>query len=150
MKKNKLVFLLIVALVLCTTVVAVLHLTTRESVPSNSLRIECSNTTADISLENLELIAVQGTVKNAKGDVREINAQGLLLSSFLSDAGISSFSKVTAVADDEYSASVSAEEVLAPCQVYLIRQEDGRMQLIVFGDTNSKRNVSNVVRLVVL
>ena len=42
---------------------------------------------------------------------------------------------------------VTAEDVNAPDRVYLIRQEENGMQLIVFGDDNSKRNFSDVERL---
>ena len=64
----------------------------------------------------------------------------------LSQTGITDYQKVLVVADDAYSAEVTAEEIAAPGQVYLMRQEDG-IRLVVFGDSNSKRNVTNVVRL---
>ena len=57
--------------------------------------------------------------------------------------------QVTVTADDEYSAVVTAEELAAPDKVYLIAQEEDGVQLVVFGDSNSKRNVSNVVRVTV-
>ena len=50
-------------------------------------------------------------------------------------------------ADDAYNAVVTAEEIAEPDRVYLIQQDEGGLRLIVFGDSNSKRSVSNVASL---
>ena len=156
MKKISPVQVMILILVLVTAVVAVFHLTTRTAVPKGMLRIEYADGQAgEVSLEylersrGLELIPVQGTIVNGKGEARTIDAQGILLSDVLREAGVTEYSVVTVTADDAYNAQVAAEEIVAPDKVYLIRQEEGGMQLIVFGDENSKRNVSNAVCLTV-
>lgn len=139
---------IIPVLVLITAAAAVFHLTTRAAVPEGALRVEFdAGQWKELSLEKLKPDSVQGTVVNGKGEERVINAQGILLSDVLREAGITEFSAVTVIADDEYSARVMAEEIAAPGKVYLIQQKEGGMQLIVFGDENSKRNVTNVVRL---
>ena len=144
MKKTDPAKMIVAALVLITAIAAVFHLTTRTAVPENVLRIEHGGQAAELSLERLTLTPVRGTVVNGKGEERTVNAQGILLSEVLRGAGVTEFSEVTVTADDEYSARVTAEEIAAPDRVYLIRQEKGGMQLIVFGDMNSKRNVSDV------
>ena len=44
---------------------------------------------------------------------------------------------------------VSKEEVDEDGKVYLLKEDDGSLRLVVFGDENSKRSVSNVVKMVV-
>lgn len=147
MKKAEPIKMIVIAMVLITAIVAVFYLTGRTAVPGGALRIESGSRTLELPLEQLDLTAVQGAVINGRGEERAVDAQGVLLSQVLRDAGITEFSEVTVTADDEYSARVSAEEVAEADRVYLVRQDGGGMQLIVFGDTNSKRNVSDVVRL---
>ena len=53
--------------------------------------------------------------------------------------------KVTA--QDEFSAEISGEELLEKDKVYLISEDDGTVALVVFGDSNAKRNVKNVARI---
>lgn len=150
MKKISPVKAMILILILVTAAVAVFYLTTRTAVPEGALRVEFADGQAkELSLEKLKLVPVQGTVVNGKGEERTIGAQGILLSDILREVGVTDFSTVTVTADDEYSAQVTAEEIAADGKVYLIRQEEGGMQLIVFGDENSKRKVSDVVRLLV-
>lgn len=149
MKKNRLTIAIIAALVVITAIIAAVHLSTRTAPPGGILRIEAGGQATDLALSKLELTPVQGTVVNGKGEKRTINAQGVPLSGVLSQAGITTYTKVAAVADDEYSATVTAEEIAEPDRVFLLIDEEERPQLLVFGDSNSKRNVSNVIRLVV-
>lgn len=150
MKKISPVQAMILILVLVTTAAAAFHLTTRTAVPEGVLRVEFAGGQAEeLSLEKLKLVSVQGTVVNGKGEQRAVDARGILLSEVLRAAGVTGFSTVTVIADDAYSAQVMAEEIAEPGKVYLIRQEEGGMQLIVFGDENSKRKVANAVRLLV-
>ena len=149
MKKTDPVKMIVIAMVLITALVAIFYLTTRKSIPENTLCIEHGDQAVELSLEQLKLIQVQGTVVNGKGEERTVDAQGILLSEVLREAGITDFSEVTVTADDEYSAVVTVEEIVASDRVYLIQQEKGGMQLTVFGDSNSKRNVSDIARLLV-
>lgn len=149
MKKNKLPVAIITALFVLTAVIAVVHLSTRTAPPGGTLRIEIGNQVTDLDLNKLELTPVQGTVVNGKGDEKTIDAQGELLSSVLEKAGITDYTQVGVVADDEYSVTVTAGEIAEADCVYLLMEDGERPQLLVFGDPNSKRNVSNVIRLVV-
>ena len=104
-----------------------------------------------ISLETLSLTEVRGTILNGKGEEKEVLAQGVSIPDVLKAAGIDSarIQAVRAVADDEFSAEFSAEETNEPGRIFLAGDEDGSMKLIVFGDSDSKRNVRNVVKLIV-
>ena len=147
MKKAEPVKIAIIALVLLTAIVAIFYLTTCPTASEGTLRIENGSQVVELLLERLEFVPVHGTTVNGKGEERTIDAQGVLLSEILREAGISGFAEVTVTAIDAYNAVVTAEEVAEPDRVYLIRQDEGGLRLIVFGDNNSKRSVSDVVSL---
>ena len=133
--------------VFITAVVAIFYLATRTAVPKGTLLVEYGGRAQELPLDRLELAAVQGTVVNGRGEERTVDAQSILLAQILRETGIMEFSEVTVTAGDEYSARVLAKEIAEPEKVYLIRQDEGGMQLIVLGNGNSKRHVSNVARL---
>lgn len=147
MKKAEPVKIAIIVLVLITAVVAIIHLTTRPTAPEGTLRIENGGQVMELPLERLTFVPVHGTTVNGKGEERTVDAQGVLLSEVLRETGIEEFSEVTVTADDAYNAVVTAEEIAAPDRVYLIQQDEGGLRLIVFGDSNSKRSVSDVASL---
>ena len=147
MKKVEPVKILIIVLVLITTVVAIFYLTTRPAAQEGILRIENGGQVIEVPLERLTFASVHGTTVNGKGEVRTIDAQGILLDQILREAGISEFTEVTVTADDAYNAVVTAEEIAETDRVYLIQQDEGGLRLIVFGDSNSKRSVSDVASL---
>lgn len=146
MKNRRMIFLM-GTLFLLTAALAAIHLTTRDTVPEGTLKIETPTQTVRLALSALELSPVKGTVVNGKGEEKAVDAQGILLSALLEQAEISAYQEVTAQAGDAYSASVTAEEIAAPEKVYLIAQEGGGAQMVVFGDANSKRRVSDVICL---
>ncbi len=147
--KNKRMLILVAVLLLLTATLAIAHLTTRASVPEGTVLVEHGGDTTELTLAQMEAVPVRGTVVNGKGESRTVDAQGISLASVLEQMGIAAFQEVTVIADDEYSAVVTTEEVARPNVAYLIFQEEGGVQLVVFGDANSRRNVSNVVRMVV-
>ena len=147
MKKVEPIKIAIIVLVLITTVVAVIYLTTRPATQEGILRIENGGQVIELPLKRLTFASVHGTTVNGKGEERTIDAQGVLLDQVLREAGISEFAEVTVTADDAYNAIVTAEEIAEPDRVYLIRQDEGGLRLIVFGDRNSKRSVSDVASL---
>lgn len=147
MKKVEPVKIAIIVLVLITAIVAIFYLTTRPTASKGTLRIETGGRVIELPLERLKFSPVRGTVVNGKGEERAIDAQGVLLSEVLREAGISEFAEITVTADDAYNAMVTAEEIAASDRVYLIQQDEGGLRLVVFGDSNSKRSVSDVVSL---
>ena len=145
--KKKAAFLLVAAVLLLTAVLAVVHLTTREQVETGRLVVSYQNKQQEVVFAQLPLQQIQGTISNAKGQTFSVDAKGLSAEAFLAELNISSFSTLTVVADDEYRAEVSAAEIEAENVVAFITQEDGGVQMVVFTDSNSKRNVTNVVRV---
>lgn len=147
MRKKDLKAFVLAAILLVTAAAAVIHLTTRATVPEGHLQLICGETEREITLSDLDLRPVQGTISNAKGDQRTIEAQGIPVAETLTLAGTEDFSRITVTGDDAYSAELTAEEAEDTENTCFIIQEDNGVQLIVFSDTNSKRNVSNVVRV---
>lgn len=148
MKKDKLVKLFILVLVIFTAAAAAVHFATRTQVPEGSVLVKWDSGETLVDLVQLDLTEVRGTVRNGKGEDLAVDGNGLPLSEILKQAGVTEYAQVTAAADDSYSAVVTVEEVAQPDKVYLIAQEDGP-RLVVFGDENSKRNVSGVAVLTV-
>lgn len=144
---NKKVKIFLGAVLLLTAGIAMLHLTTRDTIPAGQLQIVCDGKESSVALSDLKLVSVQGTISNAKGEKRTIDAQGVPVRDVASAANAGDYSKITVVADDEYRAELTADEIASEGNAYFILQEAGGIQLIVFSDNNSKRNVSNVVRV---
>ena len=150
MKNNRFTMLLIAVLVIVAALAATLHLSTRVTADEGCILVEIQGNTTNISLSDLPYHAVQGSLVNGKGETREINAQGISLSALLDKAGVTEYTAVSVVADDSYSVDVAAEEVAESGKVFLVIAENELPELVVFGDSNSKRNVSGVVRLVIV
>ena len=148
-KKSKGTIIIIAVLLLVTAGAALLHLTSRTEVPEGVLLVEKDGIKIKIETSVLTTKPVVGTIVNGKGEEIAIDSPGILLSQLLADAGIAVGEQIVVVADDEYSAVVTAAELNEPDRVFLLVQEGKRPQLVVFGDPNSKRNVSGVIRLVV-
>lgn len=148
MKKRSIALTAIILLAALTAFAAVWHLTTRTAVDEGDLLVTYGSHSTALKLDGLSFTHVEGEVVNGKGEVKEIDAQGISLADALSGAGVSPdpVSKVTVIAADEYRAELSGDEVRESDVAWLIQQSDG-VQMIVFGDPNSKRNVTHVVRL---
>ena len=147
-KKIKISFLILLGFAI---LVGILHVSRWEEVPSQRLVVEWEGMKKEISFSDLSLIQVCGVQKTAKGEEREIDAQGCLLKTAL-EAAVGApidAEKVTVFAGDGFSAEVTAEEWEQPEQVYLILREDETIQLLVLGDSDSKRNVKDVERLLI-
>lgn len=145
-EKSKLTKILAAALVLVTVIAAAVHLTTRTQVPELSVLIEGAGVSKTVSITELKLEQVTGQAKTQKGTFLEIDAPGIPLKDLLTGAGFD-LDQAQVIADDGYSATVTGEEIAAEGKVYLLRQEDDTLRLIVFGDENSKRNVNKVAQI---
>ena len=147
MKKSKVVFLILLLVVL-TGVLAAVHLITRDKVGEHEVQLTYQDKIYSIEYKKLDLEQVTGTRVNGKGEEKKVEASGILLRKLLEEKNIEEYSQVTVVSDDSYSAKIDAEEIKEEEKAYLLLQEE-ELRLVVFGDENSKRSVSNVKQIVV-
>jgi len=147
MKKYKIWFLFLLLLVF-TCAAAWFHLSTRQTVPEGALQIFYDGQTITVDPHTLPLKKLSGTRVNGIGETIPVEGEGLFLLDLLNHQAISSFSRVTVASADEYRAELSAEEVSEAGKACLLFQDE-ELRLIVFGDPNSKRSVSRVVRITV-
>ena len=109
--------------------------------------VSCGDEKEYVDLKSLDTVPVQGTVVNGKGEESEIDMQGASLADVIEKAGFDpdNAAAVKVTADDEFSAEFTGGEVNEAGKAYLVCEDDGSMRLVVFGDSNAKRNVRNVV-----
>ena len=148
MKKHK-VKIFAIVLVIFTMIAALVHLNTREAVAEGTLLISANGDTITVDISKFDYEQVTGTRVNGKGEERTVDAPGIALKNVLAREKIQDYTKVTVVSDDSYSAEITAEEVADGSKAFLIVEEENELRLVVFGDTNSKRSVSNVAQIIV-
>jgi len=148
MKKNsKIVIAVIAVLIALTAALAIVHSATRTKVPDGALLVSCGGENKYVDLNLLDTVPVQGSIVNGKGEKSDIDTQGVPLEDVIKNAGFdpSGAAAVRVTADDEFSAELSGDELNEEGKAYLVGENDGSMRLVVFGDSNAKRNVRNVV-----
>lgn len=146
-KSSKIIIAVIAALIALTAVLAIVHSATRTEVPDGALLVSCGGEKKYVDLNSLNAVPVQGSVVNGKGEKSDIDTQGVPLEDVIKGAGFdpSGAAAVKVTADDEFSAELSGDELNEAGKAYLVSEDDGSMRLVVFGDSNAKRNVRNVV-----
>lgn len=144
--KNRKIYLIALVLVVLVSVLAVVHLSGREQVAENTVQLTADGKTYEISLSDLNCEPVSGVRVNGKGEEIPVEGQGIALSLLLEQYNVDDYRTVTVISDDSYSTEVAVEETENAC--FLL--EEGQLRLIVFGDSNSKRSVSNVKQIVVI
>lgn len=120
---------------LVTAILALVHLTTRTPEVEGSILVNGEA----VDIASLDLEQVTGTIVNGKGEEKQIDAQGINIAKLFDG----DYESITITASDEYSAVVNADET---DNAYLIL-DDENPGLVVFGDSNSKRCVRDVVRI---
>ena len=148
MKKHK-VIILAAVLVVLTVVAAMVHLNTRKVVAEGTLNVVSGANEINLDISKFEYEQVTGVRMNGKGEEIPVDAMGVSIKHVLAQAKLTDYETVAIVSDDSYCAEISAEEVEDGSKAFLIVDEEGKLRLVVFGDTNSKRSVSNVVQVVV-
>lgn len=124
--------IIISALAALTAVFAILHLNGRAADEKDTVLINGER----VSISELAVSEVKGEIVNGKGGKSEICAEGISLSEFFD-------CDLTVKAVDSYTAGISKDEL---DKAYLIKDGD-MIRLVVFGDTDSKRNVKNVAEV---
>ncbi len=148
MKKNRLMIFAFV-LVAVTAIAAIIHLNTRDEVAEGQIKIINGDKEITVNLNDLEYEQLSGIRVNGKGEEIPVEGKGILMRDLLKSIGAEDYKKVQIVADDSYIAEVNVEEVLEDGKVCLFLQEEGGLRLVVFGDENSKRSVSDVVQIII-
>ena len=145
--------ILVIALLLAATaILAVVHLVNQEAVAC--MVIESGEGKINVSFQDLTKETFSGELTDGKGDVTKSTYTGILLKTLLEQKGIdlSGLTGITLRSADNYSVELTAEELLRSDRIYLAVTADGEtipgidpgtpgVQLIVFGDPNSRRRV---------
>lgn len=146
-KSSKIIIAVIAALIALTAVLAVIHSAARTEVPDGALLVSCGGEKKYVDINSLDAVPVQGSVVNGKGEKSDIDTLGVPLAVVIKNAGFdpSGAAAVRVTADDEFSVELSGDELNEEGKAYLVGENDGSVRLVVFGDSNAKRNVRNVV-----
>ena len=146
-KSSKIIIAVIAALIALTAVLSVIHSAARTEVPDGALLVSCGGEKKYVDINSLDAVPVQGSVVNGKGEKSDIDTQGVPLADVIKNAGFdpSGAAAVKVTADDEFSVELSGDELNEEGKAYLVGENDGSVRLVVFGDSNAKRNVRNVV-----
>lgn len=150
--KKRWIIIGIAVLLAATCVVAALHLAGQEDV--ECMVILQGEEKISVCFEDLGQDAFSGELINGKGDVTKHEYTGILLRTLLQKKGIDleTLTGITVTSADNFSAEFTPEEILAGDRVYIAVTADGEkiegidpgtdgLQVIVFGDPNSRRCV---------
>ncbi len=144
MKKIRPAAVILAAALLVAAAAAAVHIASRPETEEGALLVVSGGSEQQIVLSDLPLQHVQGTLTDGKGEKKDIEGQGIPAEELLEQAGVSRYSRMKVTASDEYSAEVTAEEAADTGRVFFLLQEDSSVRLVVFGDENSRRSVSDV------
>ena len=149
---RKLIIIGAVLLLVVTGIVAAVHLANQDEIGCMMILEEDRQIT--VSFEDLDQGVFSGELVNGKGEVSSHRYTGILLRELLDKKGInlSQLSGITVTSADNYSVEFSADEILQEDKVYAAITADGTkiegidpgsygVQIIVFGDANSRRCV---------
>lgn len=148
---KKLVVAIIVILVAVVCVLGFLARNGSEEKEGLTIRSDANEMTA--AWDEIEREPFEGDIVNGKGQTFHNEYEGVELKALLAENGIelADGTVITATSEDNYSAELTADEVNENGKVYVALTENGEMiegieggqgaQLIVFGDSNSKRAV---------
>lgn len=150
MKTSKTMKILMLALLLVTIIVAGAYLALRAQVPEDAIVLEYGSTTHIVDLQGIKMTEIHGERVNGKGETKPVDGMGFHLQDLVAWTLGKDFTcnTVTITASDGVSAEITADELNEEGKVVLLwNEEDGRLQLIVFGDSDSKRSVKQVERI---
>ena len=141
MKKDKKIILIVIIVLLVVLAGSVWwYLGSRSETPENAITLVKNGKEELVDISKLSLTSFSGTTVNGKGEEKNVSGEGIKLADVIST---SDFTEVSVIADDAYSATVKKEDM----DNAWLQIEEGTARLIVLGDSDSKRNVKNVVRI---
>ena len=133
-------------LLVLTAILSVFYLRSRNNVKPGSILVQSKDKSVTIQLSDMDMKHVNGTITNKKGETKEFDSEGILLTDIPSLLPADDYTKITVISDDEYKAELDRNELGGSVEAWLI-QNDESVRLVVFGDKDSKRDVKNVVRV---
>ena len=107
--KNTKLYIAAALLLAVTLIAAVIHLTGRTKTAEGDIQLTAGGKTYQITVSELDYEQITGVRLNGKGEEIHVDAPGITLKDLLSKYDIISFTSVTVISDDSYSASVTAE-----------------------------------------
>ena len=150
MNTSKTMKIAMITLLAVTVIAAGIYLAQRAQVPEDAIVLEYGSTTYIVDLQGIKMTEIHGERLNGKGEVKPVDGMGFHLQDLVAWTLGPDFTcdTVTVTASDGVSAEIAADELTeADKAVLLLNEEDGSLQLIIFGDRNSKRSVKNVERI---
>lgn len=143
---------ILLALLLVTAIVSVVHLNNQETV--SCMLIKYSGKEIPVDFEDLNKQSFSGELVDGKGKETSHTYSGVLLKNLLEAKGVDlpSVSSLKVISADNYSVEFSREEVMADARLFAATAADGKViegidpgkdgvQIIIFGDENSRRCV---------
>lgn len=146
MKSKKRIVYILLFCIACVSFFAVLHFKTRDVVANGTIAIIANGQTMPSEVSKLQLTKVTGRVTKGNNHIENISGDGILLSDVIASVGVSDYEAIRVISRDEYSATLTADEIKDSDVAYILLDE-GKYRLYVFGDKNSKRNVADVVEI---
>ena len=143
--KKRIIFIISILLAV-TAIIASVYAFSRPKIESGSILLTTPSGDITINFSELTLSKVEGETVNKKGETKKISTTGFPVSDIPSLAGITEYSELSVFSDDEYHADILKDELAKSDRAWLVREDDS-IRLVVFGDSDSKRNVKNVVRI---
>ena len=144
-RKRLIIFFLV--LMVAALGFGVTHLAGKNKFSEKEISLYWGREEKKVTIEKLSYESVEGIRINGKGEEIPVSGQGILLKELLEEYGITDYRQVKVSAIDSYSATVTREETEEEGKVYLFFEEES-LRLLVFGDKDSKRSVSDVVQIV--
>lgn len=144
----------IVVLCLATIISVSVFQVMRESIPKSVLTINYVGNKTIVDPFRLERIDVKGTITDGKGDKKDISSKGFRLIDCINMAKVpeEGYNTARILSEDGYAAELTRDEARDDKKTFFIINEDKEtkaqtLQLVVFGDSDSKRQVKNVTMI---
>ena len=142
--KKKTVLIVLAILVVVAAVLAIVISSGMPKKEANEIILVENGAQTKVDLNSLKLVDVKGTMTMESGKVKEIDSKGVELKVLLDGK---TYTTVKVSADDNYSAELTAEDIAKDGNAYIILGEENKPRLIVFSDTNAKRDVKNILTI---
>ena len=144
----------IIVLCLFTIIGASVYQVSKASIPRSVLTIDYAGNKTIVDPFKLDKINVKGAVVDGKGEKHDINSKGFKFIDCINLAQVpeEGYNTARILSEDGYAAELTRDEARDDKKTFFIINEDKEtkaqtLQLVVFGDSDSKRQVKNVTMI---